>query len=239
MDMKAWKRWVALCVVALSMAAAASEKSVYDFSWLDKDKEIYVLQNRKYRKASRVYVGLSGVKTVSGAFVDSMAGHVRAGFFFHEDWGVEFLYGKYAGTENDTAKGVKEQSTVPFYRKIDNVMGGILWWSPFYAKINTFNEIYYFDWMFGLGAAKVETLDNRNKFLPGRPSGLTSESNTAGLWSTALRFHINQAWSMRLDFTGLHYQADRKSETSSGANDITKKTLFSNYDVGLGIMFAF
>lgn len=211
----------------------ASEKSVYDFSWLDKDKEIYVLQNRKFRKDGRLYVGASGLKTISGAFVDSLGGTARVGYFLSEDWGVEFLYGKYSGTENDTAKGVKEQGTVPFYRKFDTLMGGMLWWSPFYAKINTFNEIFYFDWMFGAGVAQVTTLDNRNLFTPGAGNSLVSESVTGGMWSTAMRFHINQAWSLRLDFTGVHYSADRKSQSGGSTQ------LFSNYDFGVGVMFAF
>ncbi len=218
----------------LSFVAIASEKSVYDFSWLDKDKEIYVLQNRKYRKDGRLYVGVGGIKTLSGAFVDAYGGNARLGYFFKEDWGVEFLYAKYQGEENDTAKGVKDQGTVPFYRKFDSVMGGLLWWSPFYAKINTFNEIFYFDWMFGAGVAQVTTLDNRNKFLPAKPNTLTSENTTGAMWSTALRFHINQAWSLRLDFTGVHYSADRKTSNTAG-----KSQLFSNYDFGLGLMFAF
>ncbi len=218
----------------LSFVALASEKSVYDFSWLDKDKEIYVLQNRKYRKDGRLYVGVGGIKTLSGAFVDAYGGNARLGYFFKEDWGVEFLYAKYQGEENDTAKGVKDQGTVPFYRKFDSVMGGLLWWSPFYAKINTFNEIFYFDWMFGAGVAQVTTLDNRNKFLPAKPNTLTSENTTGAMWSTALRFHINQAWSLRLDFTGVHYSADRKTSNTEG-----KSQLFSNYDFGLGLMFAF
>ncbi len=226
--------WATLLGLLIASAAIASEKSVYDFSWLDKDKEIYVLQNRKFRKDGRLYVGLGAVKTLSGAFIDSIGGNVRAGYFFKEDWGVEFLYAKNSGSENDTAKGVKEQGTVPFYRKIDSMMGGIVWWSPFYAKINTFNEIFYFDWMFGLGVAQVKTLDNRNKFLPAAPSTLTSEDTMGGLWSTAMRFHINQAWSLRLDFTGTHYSADRKTSNTAG-----KSQLFSNYDFGLGLMFAF
>jgi outer membrane beta-barrel protein len=230
--------WAALVGLLIASAAIASEKSVYDFSWLDKDKEIYVLQNRKFRKDGRLYVGVGGIKTLSGAFVDTLGANVRAGYFFKEDWGVELLYAKYSGTENDTAKGVREQGTVPFYRKFDSVMGGIVWWSPFYAKINTFNEIFYFDWMFGLGVAQVTTLDNRNKFTPAAGSSETSENTTGGLWSTALRFHINQAWSLRLDFTGVHYSATRKSETESGSG-ISKSQLFSNYDFGLGLMFAF
>jgi len=217
----------------ISAAAIASEKSIYDFSWLDKDKEIYVLQNRKYRKDGRLYVGLNATKTLSGAFIDQLGGTVRAGYFFKEDWGVEGLFSKYTGSENETAKGVRAQSTVPFYRKFDTVVGGLVWWSPFYAKINTFNEIFYFDWMFGLGVSQISALDNRNKFSTPPSSTLTRESIMGATWSTAMRFHINQAWSFRLDFTGTHFNAERKSASKS------ESQLFSNYDFGAGIIFAF
>ncbi len=40
-----------------SLQLVASEKNVYDFSWLDQDKEVYVLQNRKFRKKNKLYVG--------------------------------------------------------------------------------------------------------------------------------------------------------------------------------------
>lgn len=228
--------WAAMLALLIASAAIASEKSVYDFSWLDKDKEVYVLQNRKFRKDGKLYVGLNATKTLSGAFIDQLGGTVRGGYFFKEDWGFEALFSKYTGSENDTAKGVRAQSTVPFYRKFDTVMGGLVWWSPFYAKINTFNEIFYFDWMFGLGVAQIKTLDNRNKFDLGsaNENSLTSENSMGGMWSTAMRFHINQAWSLRLDFTGIHYNAKRNTSASAG-----KSQLFSNYDFGLGLMFAF
>ena len=236
--MKACMRTLAFFGALICTTVWASEKSVYDFSWLDKDKEVYVLQNRKFRKAGKVYIGVSGVKTLSGAFIDQMGAYGRAGYFFNEDWGFELAYGKYSGSENDTAKAVKQQGTIPFYRKLDTVTGALLWWSPFYGKINTFNEIFYFDWMFGLGGAKVQTLDNRNKFIAGASSGLTSESSTALMWSTAMRFHINQSWSLRMDFSGLHYNANRTSRIGTGT-PFTKKQLNSTYDVGLGLVFAF
>ena len=40
--------------IALTTLAQAADDDEYNFSWLDPDKKIYVLQNRKYRKAGRV-----------------------------------------------------------------------------------------------------------------------------------------------------------------------------------------
>lgn len=234
------KTCLLLVSLFLSSLVLADEKSLYNFSWLDKDKEIYVLQNRRFRKDGKVYLGVNGAYTMNGAFIDSYGGSVRGGFFFREDWGIELLYGKSTGSENDTAKGVREQGTVPFYRKIDTYMGGMLMWSPFYSKINTFNRIFYYDWMLGAGLANITTLDNRNKFEPGSDGGLTSESNMGAIWNTGFRFYINDSWSVRIDFTGLHYQADKTKRVGGAGSPTSKSSLmFSNYDLGFGLNYTF
>lgn len=219
----------------------ANEKSLYEFSWLDKDKEIYVLQNRKFRKDGRVYVGGTLGKTLNGAFIDAYGGSVRAGYFFKEDWGIELLYGKNTGEESDTAKGVKEQGAVPFYRKIDTYMGGMLTWSPFYSKINTFNKIFYYDWLFGAGVASITTKDNRNKFDTASVDRdtLTSESTMGGIWNTGFRFYISDSWSVRLDFTGMHYSANRQRKPTGSTAQIKSSSMYSNFDLGLGLNYAF
>ena len=217
----------------------ANEKSVYEFSWLDKDKEIYVLQNRKFRKDGRLYVGATAAKTLSGAFIDSYGGSARAGYFFSEDWGVEFAYGKNSGSENDTAKGVFEQaSSIAYYRKIDNYMGAMLMWSPFYSKINTFNQIFYFDWMFGIGPASIKTLDNSARFANVNDKTLASENLVGAIWNTGLRFYLNESWSLRIDITGLNYKADKSRKTNVGNNLKTDK-IFGTYDLGLGLNYSF
>jgi outer membrane beta-barrel protein len=211
----------------------AGERSVYEFSWLDKDKEIYVLQNRVYRKDGRLYFGGAGATTVSGAFVDSYGAQARVGYFFREDWGFEFVYGKNSGKVNDTGKAIEAQAAVPFYRKIDSYNGLMLMWSPFYAKINSFNQIFYFDWMFGAGLANLKTLDNREKFNSIPSSTLTEDSATGLIWTTAVRFHLNQNWSLRMDFSGLHFSADRSRSSTSA-----EKARFSNFDFALGLNYA-
>ena len=225
----------------MSVAVYASEKSLYNFSWLDSDKEIYVLQNRKFRKDGKIYVGGTLAYNLSQDFLDAYGGTARAGYFFSEDWGIELVYGKNTSTENDTAKGVKEQGAFPFYREIDSFMGGMIVWSPFYSKINTFNRVFYFDWMFGLGAASISTKDNRNLFSTAAgidKKALTSENNVGALWNTGFRFYINDHWSLRLDITGLTYKADKnKADTGSGRSTASK--LFTNYDLGLGLNYAF
>jgi outer membrane beta-barrel protein len=224
-----------------AISSNAGEKSLYSFSWLDSDKEVYVLQNRKFRKNESFYVGALGVKTISGAFIDSYGASLRAGYFFKEDWGLEFVYGKNSSSENDTAKGVKEAGTIPYYRKIDNYMGAMLMWSPFYSKINTFNSIYYFDWIFGLGLGRIETQNNANEMDPSAVSDnkLTNEQDMGLLWNTGLRFYISESWSLRLDFTGIHYQATKNRTIEGDTSSQKSEKLFSHYDLGLGLNYTF
>jgi outer membrane beta-barrel protein len=228
-----------LVSLLLSSLALAAENSLYNFSWLDKDKEIYVLQNRRFRKDGHLYLGATGAYTMTGSFIDSYGGTARAGFFFREDWGIEGVYGKNSGTENDTAKGVKEQGTVPFYRKIDSYVGAMIMWSPFYSKINTFNRIFYFDWMLGLGAASITTRDNRKLFDTPASGDLTNENSVGVLWNTGFRFYINESWSLRLDITGLNWKADKTKQTEGQSDTSTASKLFNNADLGLGLNYTF
>src|SRR4051812_26335749 len=124
---------IVLILVTLMMSTAvfADEKALYNFSWLDSDKEIYVLQNRKFRKDGHFYVGGNVAYNLSQDFLDAYGGTFRAGYFFNEDWGIEAVYGKNSSKESDTAKGVREQGAVPFYREIGTYSGAMLVWSPF------------------------------------------------------------------------------------------------------------
>ncbi len=222
----------------LSSQAMASEKDVYEFSWLDPDKEVYVLQNRKFRKAGKLHVNVGGGITTSGAFVDATAIQGRAGFFFSEDWGLEGIYSKNSGEENETAKGVRASGgggtgTTPFRRIVDSYYGGMLLWSPFYSKINTFNKIVYMDWIFGLGYAQLKESNNKLRIQSG-PSfeGVeTLETHSGILWSAGMKFYINESFSIRTDLTAIHYSADNISTTGSSYK--------SNFDATVSLGFTF
>lgn len=229
-----------LMSLIMSTAVLADEKSLYNFSWLDNDKEIYVLQNRKFRKDGSFYVGATGAYNLSQDFLDAYGGTARAGFFFSEDWGIEAVFGKNTNTENDTAKGVRQQGTVPFYRQIDSYMGAMLMWSPFYSKINTFNKVFYYDWMFGVGVGTITTKDNRNKFVTNADTNkLVSESNTGALWNTGLRVYITESWSLRIDITGQTYKANKVQRAGASGPTSKASKLYNNYDLGLGLNYAF
>jgi outer membrane beta-barrel protein len=233
------KMFFVLFSLTMTTMVMDAESSLYNFSWLDKDKEIYVLQNRKFRKDGQVYIGGNAGKTLSGAFIDAYGVSGRAGYFFREDWGIELMYGKSMGNENNTAKGIRDQGTVPFYRKIDTNIGAMVMWSPFYSKINTFNKIFYYDWLFGAGLTNITTKDNRARFVNQNDGHLTSETSMGILWTTGMRFYIDQHWSFRLDFTGMNWQADRYGKPQTSGQIQKKKDWFNNYDVALGLNYGF
>ena len=226
-----------ICAFLISITVWANEKSLYEFGWLDNDKEIYVLQNRRYRKVGKTYIGALGVKTTSGAFIDAYGATVRAGYFFREDWGIEGVFGKSSGSKNDAAKGVEDVQSQAFYRKVDTYMGAMAMWSPFYSKINTFNKVFYYDWMFGLGLASVKLMDNRNQF-NSTSNSLTSSNALGMMWNTGLRVYINDNWSLRIDFTGIHAKPKNEKIEDSG-NTVTTSSIFSNYDLGVGLNYTF
>lgn len=217
----------------LSLSSIAAENSVYDFSWLDQDKEIYVLQNRKYRKDNSLYLSLLGGATTSGAFVDATTYQGRIGYFFTENFGVELLYAKNISKTNSTFSDISRIANT-YYRKIESYTGGMGLWSPFYAKINTFNKVIYFDWIFGLGAARLADKNNRGKLINPTDDRLTDETHTALMWGTGPRFYISEHWSIRLDLTVLNYKGNKQLDTN-----LEKSTNFSNYDLTAGINFSF
>ncbi len=231
------KLMLLICAFLISITVWANEKSLYEFGWLDNDKEIYVLQNRRYRKVGKTYIGALGVKTTSGAFIDAYGATVRAGYFFREDWGIEGVFGKSSGSKNDAAKGVEDVQSQAFYRKVDTYMGAMAMWSPFYSKINTFNKVFYYDWMFGLGLASVKLMDNRNQF-NSTSNSLTSSNALGMMWNTGLRVYINDNWSLRIDFTGIHAKPKNEKIEDSG-NTVTTSSIFSNYDLGVGLNYTF
>lgn len=218
----------------LTPAAFSLESSTYDFSWLDKDKQVYVLQNRKFRKSQRVYLNMSAGLTLSGAFVDGQTYQFRGGYFFREDWGFELIYAMNTPEVNSTAKAILAQQSVPFYRKVHGYYGGLLNWSPFYAKMNTFNKIIYFDWILGAGIAKVDDKNNRLAFTNLDDKTQVSESHTSAIWQTYVRFYFTEKWGATVGVTALHYQA-----TSANSEGERKNKYYHHYDFAAGLSYTF
>lgn len=215
----------------------SAEGDTYDFAWLDPDKEVYVLQNRKYRKAGRLHAYLGGGKTLSGAFVDATTLQARVGYFFKEEWGFEGIYAKNSGSENVTAKSVRDNGngvgSRPFRRITDGYVGGMFLWSPFYSKINTFNTIIYYDWIFGVGYGQLQETNNLNEFQQIGFTGDETLTHNGYIWDIGLMIYINQMMSLRIDVTAFHYKA-----TSPDVN-ITEELWNDNFDLSFSFGLNF
>lgn len=225
--------------ISFSFSLFSSEEDKYDFSWLDPDKEVYVLQNRKFRKNKNFYFDIGPSVAISEAFVSSIGFQIRTGYFFKEEWGFEVLYVSKDGKENETAKSVRGEfgtsGSTPFRRIVDSYAGAVLLWSPFYTKVNTFNKIIYLDWIFGLGYGSLSETNNREEFLTGGVnSNPESKSHGAILANTALKFYLTQSWSLRLNVQGAFYQAKIPSSNSRKGSSWQ-----SHEDISLAIGYTF
>jgi len=216
----------------------ASEGDTYSFTWLDPDKEVYVLQNRKYRKRNRAHVSIGAGLTASEAFVDSTNFQGRLGYFFREEWGFEAIYAINNGKENSTAESVRnngQTGSVPFRRIVDSYMGGMVLWSPFYSKINTFNKVVYLDWIIGAGIVQLEETNNKLELTTfNNDPTPTTENHTGFIWDIGMKFYLDESFDAKIDLTTIHYKADQPN-----ANGADKSQYNSNWDVTFSIGYNF
>lgn len=233
------KSVIVLILTLFVFSVRADEKSIYEFEWMDQDKQVYVLQNRIFEKNQKLMLSLLGSRTMSNKFVDTYYGVLKIGYYLNEDWGIEVIGGFGDGSENVTANNVRVQNAVPFYRQIDHYFGALINWSPLYGKFNAFDKIFYLDWYFGAGLTSVSTSDNRNEFTVNTDRSKTQDSHMGAIWHTGLLFNLSESWMIRFEFQGIHFQADLISEDSGSATQNYKKTFFHNYDLNLGIAVKF
>jgi len=228
-----------LTILFLSMpvyTTSASEDDLYNFTWLDKDKEVYVLQNRVFRKYNTVHFDISGGLSTSGAFVSSNQIQGRLGYFFRESWGFEGIYSRNFGKENNIATDVRNNGagsgTIPFRRIVDSYAGAMVLWSPFYSKINAFNKIFYMDWVLGVGFASLKETNNKPEVLVGGTSAeRLTESHSGLIWELSGKFYLSRNWEIRTDLTAVHYSAEKAKEKTTAT--------YSNWDFGIGIGYLF
>lgn len=226
------KRGILFLACLFTTVAYAGKQSLYDFSWLDEDDQVYVIQNRKYTKKKKFYAGFSGGPSAGSAFLSQYGVQARIGYFFREDLGLEALFSYNLTSQNDNFDEVRGTSqTIPFYRAINNYAGLMLLWSPWYGKINMFRKVIYFDWILGFGAARISDEHNRSSVETNFEESLTSESHFGLLWKIGMRFYITKYMGFRFDVTPVHYKAEKASGTES--------RFYSNYDFGFGFDFSF
>jgi outer membrane beta-barrel protein len=226
-------------VLALSFlipsATRAGEKSLYDFLWLDPDKKVYVLQNKLYKKEHSLYVDIGYVSNVTSKFQDTNGFQLRTGFYLHEEWALELATNQYTNSNNDELRNLRAVTPVdPFIRRFRSSYGANVIWSPFYGKINTFNQIFYFDWSFGAGLAHINAESNLRTSRQGA-SAITQfdrETHTGAVLKSNLKFHVRENIHLGIEYMNTYYRAP------SPANPNSKK-LRTNSDLILSIGFSY
>ena len=218
-------------------SAFAAVDDDYNFSWLDPDKKIYVLQNRKFRKAKAAQIFLMGGMGLGEPYRKAYQYQPRLGYWFNEDIGIEGFYtGRFNSSNNAylaldqaiTAGGVTKS---PLIREVNSQFGVLMNWAPWYAKINVFNTILYFDWYFSLGVGSMSS-DIGPKTKADNPLLWTPENLFTVYAGTGHLFHLSERFMARLDFLGHFYSAKVFGGLAGAPAD---SAIFSNFDLNLGI----
>ncbi len=212
----------------------AGEESLYDFLWLDPDKKVYVLQNKLYKKEQSFYFDVGYISNFTSKFQDTSGFGARAGYFIHEEWGLELFYNKYSNKNNDDFDNVRLiNQAEPFIRRMDSSFGANLIWSPFYGKINTFNKIFYFDWSFGAGLAKVTTESNIKTVRLGNvKNSYEKETYTGGILKSNVKLHVTENIHVGLEYMNTYYMAP-------GPKDPKSDKLRTNTDIMISVGFSY
>lgn len=214
-------------------APAASSQDVedrYKFDWLDPDKKIYVLQNRRYRKARRMMLsGLFGFG-LSDSYRNVYNVEPRISYFMSESWGFEAFFVQSFHRDNSTFEALQNAagtlSVLPVIREIKNQVGANIQWVPWYAKINVFNTILYFDWYLSAGLGALSSEVNKAKRV-GADADIETQNDLGLFLGTGHMFHLGDSSVVRLDFKGVFYQAPKFATSGD-------EIWFSNYNFSFG-----
>ena len=196
------------CVLAVLLGTIsnvqASEKDLYNFQWLDPDKKVYVLQKKVYKRKGTFYANFGYLSGLNFNYLDVSGFLAGIGYYFGEEWAFEVFYHLYRNGANEAQKNILKthDEAVPFIRKFQSKEGGMILWSPFYGKINTFNKIIYFDWSFGLGGGTLAAKSNAC-CVAREDSDLDkfeAESFKALFFKTAFRIYMNKWLSVGAEY---------------------------------------
>jgi outer membrane beta-barrel protein len=234
------KIWYGLGLVLLSVfvdvsSSFAAEDSDYNFSWLDPDKKIYVLQNRRFRKSGMPHLFMMGGLSLGDTYRTVSQVQPRFSWWLDEDKGIELLYSARFHSQNNPYKALiqAQPNKDPYIREVHSQLGLLFNWAPWYAKINVFNSILYFDWYFSMGAGMLGTeIGPKTKDDVASAAQWQSKDLFAVFLGTGHLFHINEKWTARLDFLG-HFYAAKIYEGIAGAPE--DQAIFSNFALNLGI----
>jgi outer membrane beta-barrel protein len=231
---------------SLARAEDSPDKEEYDFSWLDPDKKIYVVQNRKYTNGQRAELALSGGLGLGQPYRNATVFMPRFLYYFNENFAISALAAFASNNTNDNYNVLANATTkIPVVRDVKSFVGGSLLWLPFYGKLNMFNKIIYLDWDFEGGVDSVSSEIDLNTISPSSTSytgsNVVTGTFTGFHWGTGMKFFLSRNFAVRLDFTSLVYWAPAATQsiTSTGASLNSTNTSYTSNYLTLGVSYTF
>jgi len=240
MKLKLWSAAALLfCSLCLDINAVfAAEDDEYNFSWLDPEKKIYVLQNRRYRKAGAAQIFAMGGLSLGDPYRTVVQVQPRFGYWFSETMGFEAFYSARFHSLNNSYLALERAITSggtnsPYIREVKSQVGLLFNWAPWYAKINVFNSILYFDWYFSVGLGSLTTdIGPKRKDDAASTAFWSSENLFAVYLGTGHLFHLNEHWKVRLDLLGHFYSAGVYTGIAGAPGD---RAIYSNFAFNIGL----
>jgi outer membrane beta-barrel protein len=212
-----------LLVLIFASNLYAGVKNFYKFRWLDPDKHIFVLQNKIFNKKGSTFVDLGFGENKATDFQNTTMFNLRGGHYWSEEWGFEVFFSKYSHSDNNAYKEISKYSEA-FMRRFTTSYGLYLIYSPFYAKINTFNKIFYFDFNFGAGLASISGENNRRSIALGSTTTtFEKESYTGMALKWQIKFYITKTFNLSLEMSRTWFQAQKALELGDDPNDSTRE----------------
>ena len=132
---------------------------------------------------------------------------------------------------NDNVEFVAE--VAPFVRRPLNSNSLFLIYSPFYGKINTFNQIYYFDVSFGLGTGTYNMESNLKTATDPTQNKFETETYTPVQVKATTKIHLNKNLHLGMEFLSTNFQAE------DDPSDQNKKTWTRHNDIIFSIGVSF
>lgn len=205
------KRITFLIVLCFTQLSFANKSSLYKFNWLDDDEVVYVLQNKEFPKLSRMGIDFNIYDSASSNYQKTTALGFVAHYSFAENLSVDFTYKSYNNEDNNDLKNLLElgeSGTKPLIRKVDSAMLVHLNWTPFYGKVNTFNQIFYLDWGVGLGIGRFLTQTNYKTFeQQNEPITFITEDLSGFNFKTFFRFFTTDHYNFGIQYDLSGYTA--------------------------------
>lgn len=216
-------------MLMLTNKTYAGEESLYDFLWLDPDKKVYVLQNKLYKKEQSFYFDIGYISNFTSKFQNTNGFALKGGYYIHEEWGIELFYQQYANSNNDDFRNIRLiNEAEPFIRRFNATYGAAIIWSPFYGKINTFNEIFYFDWSFGAGYTQINAESNIKNVREGLArTDYDTEVYNGAVLKTNLKFHVNENFHLGIEYMNTYYMAPGPKDPKSDKFRTNTDMIFS------------